>query len=80
MAKRGLALDQTLHARSQLPQEFKPYWEGMIAKRSDPLAPAETIPERLAMTRKTLGMSQRKLAELLGVDPGTWQVWEGGQT
>jgi len=45
----------------------------------NPLPPAQTLPERLATVRKTLGMSQRNLAESLGVDPGTLQGWEAGQ-
>jgi DNA-binding transcriptional regulator YiaG len=45
----------------------------------NPFPPAQTLPERLATVRKMLGLSQRKLAELLGVDPGTLQGWEAGQ-
>ena len=41
--------------------------------------PVQTFPERLATVRKMLGMSQRNLAESLGVDPGTVQGWEAGQ-
>jgi len=39
----------------------------------NPFPPAQTLPDRLAALRKMLGMSQRKLAESLGVDPGTLQ-------
>ena len=45
----------------------------------NPFPPAQTLPERLATVRKMLGMSQRNLAETLGVDPGTLQGWEAGQ-
>jgi DNA-binding transcriptional regulator YiaG len=45
----------------------------------NPFPPAQTLPERLATVRKILGLSQRKMAELLGVDPGTLQGWEAGQ-
>ena len=42
----------------------------------DPLPPANTFPERLATARRGLGLSQRKMAESLGIDPGTIQSWE----
>ena len=45
----------------------------------DPLPPANAFPERLATARRVLGLSQRKMAEQLGVDPGTVQGWEAGQ-
>ncbi len=45
----------------------------------NPFPPPQTLPERLTVMRKALGLSQRKLAELLGVDPGTLQSWEAGQ-
>lgn len=45
----------------------------------NPFPPAHTLPERLAAARKMLGLSQRNLAESLGVDPGTLQAWEAGQ-
>jgi DNA-binding transcriptional regulator YiaG len=45
----------------------------------NPLPPAQTLPERLAAVRKMFGLSQRQLAESLGVDPGTLQSWEAGQ-
>jgi DNA-binding transcriptional regulator YiaG len=44
-----------------------------------PFPSAERFPERLATVRKMLGLSQRTLAESLGVDPGTLQGWEAGQ-
>jgi len=47
--------------------------------RYNAFPPAQTLPERLSTFRKMLGMSQRKLAESLGVDPGTLQNWEAGQ-
>src|ERR1035441_9352714 len=45
----------------------------------DPFPPAQTLGERLATARKVMGLSQRKLALLLGVDSGTWQSWEAGE-
>ena len=45
----------------------------------DPLPPAESIPERLATARRSLGLSQRKMAEKLGVDPATLMGWEAGR-
>jgi transcriptional regulator with XRE-family HTH domain len=41
-----------------------------------PLPPANTFPERLATTRRVLGLSQRKMAEAMGVDPTTLRGWE----
>ncbi len=45
----------------------------------NPFPSARTFPEQLATVRRMLGMSQRKWAESLGVDPGTLQGWEAGQ-
>jgi DNA-binding transcriptional regulator YiaG len=45
----------------------------------DPFPSAQTLPERLTAVRKKLGLSQHKLAESLGVDPGTLQSWEAEQ-
>ena len=45
----------------------------------DPLPPANSFPERLATARRVLGLSQRKMAEKLGVDPATLLGWEAGQ-
>lgn len=44
----------------------------------NPLPAASSLPERLATERKALGLSQRKMAEKLGADPGTLQGWETG--
>lgn len=44
-----------------------------------PLPTAEPIPERLATARRALGLSQRKLARKLGVDPATLMGWEAGR-
>ncbi len=41
----------------------------------DPLPPANTFPERLATARKGLGLSQRKMAEKMGIDPTTLRSW-----
>lgn len=45
----------------------------------DPLPPAGSFPERLAGARRRLGMTQRKMAERLGIDPSTLGSWEAGQ-
>jgi transcriptional regulator with XRE-family HTH domain len=45
----------------------------------DPLPPAESLPERLAAARRVLGLSQRKMAEKLGIDPSTLMGWEAGR-
>lgn len=45
----------------------------------DPLPPTGTLLERLTAARRVLGLSQRKMAEKLGVDPGTMQSWEAGK-
>jgi transcriptional regulator with XRE-family HTH domain len=45
----------------------------------DPLPPANSLFERLAAARRALGLSQRKMAKKLGVDPATIQNWEAGR-
>ena len=45
----------------------------------DPLPPADGFPELLARARRTLGLSQRKMADTLGVDPATVEDWEAGR-
>ena len=40
---------------------------------------ANALPERLVTARRALGLSQRKMAEKLGVDPATIQDWEAGR-
>lgn len=42
----------------------------------DPLPPGDTLPERLRSARRQLGLTQRKMAERLGVDPCTLRDWE----
>jgi transcriptional regulator with XRE-family HTH domain len=44
----------------------------------DPFPPAKTFTERLFAARKSLGLSQRKMAGKLAVDPATLQGWECG--
>src|ERR1700722_1179350 len=44
----------------------------------NPIPHAQTLPERLANARKALGLSQRTMAEKLGVDPATIKNWEAG--
>lgn len=45
----------------------------------DPPPRAVFLPERLVSARKRLGLSQRRMAEQLGVDPCTLRDWESGQ-
>ncbi|MHB1957493.1 MAG: helix-turn-helix domain-containing protein [Acidobacteriaceae bacterium] len=45
----------------------------------NPLPAASSLPERLATTRRVLGLSQRKMAGKLGVDPATLMGWETGR-
>ena len=45
----------------------------------NPLPAASSIPERLASARRSLGLSQRKMAAKLGVDPATLMGWEAGR-
>jgi len=45
----------------------------------DPLPFPIALPELLVKARRVLGQSQRKMAEKLGVDPGTLLGWETGR-
>ena len=45
----------------------------------NPLPAASSLSERLATTRRMLGLSQRKMARKLGVDPATLTGWEAGR-
>jgi len=45
----------------------------------NPLNTVSTLAERLATARRALGLSQRKMAEKLGVDPATLMGWEVGR-
>jgi transcriptional regulator with XRE-family HTH domain len=45
----------------------------------DPLPQPEAFPERLKTYRVKMGLSQRKLAAKLGIDPGTVGGWESGR-
>ena len=42
----------------------------------DPLPPVENLAERLKAYRMRMGLSRKKLAEHLGIDPGTLGRWE----
>jgi transcriptional regulator with XRE-family HTH domain len=44
-----------------------------------PLPPTSSLAERLTDARRRLGLSQRKMAEKLGVDPTTLMGWERGR-
>jgi transcriptional regulator with XRE-family HTH domain len=45
---------------------------GYYPRNSEP----RSLGERIVLTRRLLGLSQRKLARQLGVDPGTLGTWE----
>lgn len=45
----------------------------------NPLPAASSLPERLATARRTIGLSQRKMAARLGIDPATLMGWEAGR-
>jgi ribosome-binding protein aMBF1 (putative translation factor) len=45
----------------------------------NPLPVASSLPESLVTARKALGLSQRKMAAKLGVDPATIMGWEAGR-
>ena len=44
-----------------------------------PLPATSSLSERLATARTALGLSQRKMAGKLGVDPATLMGWEAGR-
>ena len=45
----------------------------------NPLPAASSLPERIATARRALGLSQRKMAKKLGVDPATLLGWRAGR-
>jgi transcriptional regulator with XRE-family HTH domain len=45
----------------------------------NPLPAGSSLAERLATARRALGLSQRKMAGKLGVDPATLMGWEAGR-
>jgi transcriptional regulator with XRE-family HTH domain len=45
----------------------------------NPLPAASSLPERLVAARRAFGLSQRKMAARLGVDPATLMGWEAGR-
>jgi transcriptional regulator with XRE-family HTH domain len=44
-----------------------------------PFTPSLPITEWLKLVRQGLGYSQERMAELLGIDEGTWRRWEAGK-
>jgi transcriptional regulator with XRE-family HTH domain len=46
----------------------------------DPLPTGASFPEQLRSARTRLGLSQRRLAEMLDVDEGTVRRWESGRS
>ena len=44
-----------------------------------PLPAASSLPESFVIARRALGLSQRKMAAKLGVDPATLLGWEAGR-
>jgi transcriptional regulator with XRE-family HTH domain len=45
-----------------------------------PYKPGQTFSERLRASRKARGVSQKELANILEVDPGTLARWEAGRS
>jgi DNA-binding transcriptional regulator YiaG len=45
----------------------------------NPEPPASSLPECLVAARRALGLSQRKMAESMGVDPSSLLGWETGR-
>ena len=45
----------------------------------NPLSEGSSLSERLKTARRALGLSQRKMAPKLGVDPATLMGWEAGR-
>jgi transcriptional regulator with XRE-family HTH domain len=44
----------------------------------DPFPEPKNIPERLLAKRRAMGWSMNEAARQLGVDEGTWRIWERG--
>ena len=44
-----------------------------------PFPPAQTLPEKLILYRKVMGLSRRKLAKLIEVDESNLAGWETGK-
>ncbi|WP_374683234.1 helix-turn-helix domain-containing protein [Accumulibacter sp.] len=45
----------------------------------DPFPVPKTLAEELALQRSRLGWSQSHMAQMLGIDEGTWVGWETGR-
>jgi len=43
-----------------------------------PFTPGVPHPTWLKLVRENLGFSQERMAEVLGIDEGTWRKWEAG--
>lgn len=57
-----------------------PYWPTIAEFLGyNPLPEPRTVAERLVQTRKNLGLSQKKMAGRIGVDPSTLARWERGE-
>ena len=46
----------------------------------EPFPESKTLPERMLARRRAIGWSIKEAARQLGVDEGTWGVWERGAT
>jgi hypothetical protein len=44
----------------------------------EPWPEPQTLAEALLAERRRRGLAVEKVAELTGIDPGTWLRWEGG--
>ncbi len=65
------------HDRSKPSVRYIPKIIGFLG--CDPFPKARTLGERIAGKRRGLGLSQERLAALLGVDKGTLRRWERGE-
>lgn len=46
----------------------------------EPFPESKTLPERMLAKRRAMGWSIKEAARQLGIDAGTWGVWERGAT
>jgi transcriptional regulator with XRE-family HTH domain len=44
-----------------------------------PYPAGKSLPERLAVSRRSLGLSQKRLAKILGADESSLRSWESGR-
>ncbi|MBI4467761.1 MAG: helix-turn-helix domain-containing protein [Acidobacteria bacterium] len=75
----GVNLDTIWNWESNATTPSLPMMPGIIGFLGySPCVGASSLAEKLAVYRRTRGLSRKELAEQLGVDPGTLARWEGG--